>query len=827
LRCFDAPEKEIRLTPPNERYLCVHAHFYQPPRENPWLESIEVQDSAYPYHDWNERVTAECYAPNAAARILNGEGRIRSILNNYSKISFNFGPTLLSWMEKASPEIYATILAADRESRPQRSGYGSALGQAYNHMIMPLANARDKVTQVVWGIADFAYRFGRMPEGMWLPEAAVDLASLDALASKGILFTILSPFSAKQARKIGEKEWSDVSGGKIDPSMAYRVSLPSGRKISVFFYDGPASRAIAFENLLASGENFANRLLGTYSDDRAHPQLAHIATDGETYGHHKPHGDMALAYALHYIESKGLARLTNYAEFLERFPPTHEAEIFENSSWSCAHGVERWRANCGCNSGGHTDWNQEWRAPLREALDWLRDAANGVYQLRGAELFQDPWAARDDYIRVILDRKAETICDFLRRHLKVKTSAEDKIAALRLLELQRHLMLMYTSCGWFFDELSGMETVQVIQYAGRAVQLAESLSPGRKFGEEFVEKLSRAKSNLPENGDGRQVYEKFVKPAMLDLKRVGAHYAVSSLFEDFGAESHVYCYRVSREDFRSIPAGKTKLVAGRTKITSDITGESANVSFGVVHFGDHNIAGGVRDFQSSEAYESTLSEITTAFASGDLTELVRVVDNAYGREGNLLRVLFRDEQRKIVKEILASALEEAELSYRQLYYNRAPLMRFLRALSFPPVKAFQAAAEFTLNSDFRRSIENGNIDLDRSKAILDETEESGVALDTTAAEFALRKKLETMADELQADPANLSLLQRLDAAVQLAKSVPFHVQFWSVQNKYFEVWKNYHAQVQARKARDKEAGPWLDSFRKLGDKLSFQIDRTD
>ncbi len=815
------------MTSPSDHYLCVHAHFYQPPRENPWLESIEVQDSAYPYHDWNERVTAECYAPNAEARILNGDGRIKTIFNNYAKISFNFGPTLLSWMEKATPEIYATIQASDHESRPQHSGHGSAMAQAYNHAIMPLANARDKKTQVIWGIADFKHRFGRAPEGMWLPEAAVDLESLDALAQNGILFTILSPYSAKRVRQIGGTKWKDISGGRIDPSRAYKISLPSGRNISVFFYDGPASRAVAFENILASGEAFANRLLGTYSDERTWPQLAHIATDGETYGHHKPHGDMALAYALHYIESNGLARLTNYGEFLELFKPTHEAEIFENSSWSCAHGVERWRSNCGCNSGGHADWNQDWRAPLRQALDWLRDAAAPVFQLRGGELFKDAWAARDDYVRVILSRSKETACDFLHMHLKGQRTPEEHITALKLLELQRHLMLMYTSCGWFFDELSGIETVQVIQYAGRAVQLAEEIAKGRRFEEEFVARLSQAKSNIPENGDGRKVYEKFVKPAMLDLKRVGAHYAVSSLFEDFGPETKVYCYTVSREDVHSMPSGKTKLVAGRAKITSEITLELTNVSYGVVHFGDHNIAGGVREFRGLEDYQSTLQEITVAFASGDITELVRVVDNAYGREGNLLRVLFRDEQRKIVQQILASALAEAELAYRQLYENRAPLMHYLRALNFPPVKAFQAAAEFTLNSDFRKSIEGDEISLDRSKGVLEEIEKTGVTLDATSAEFALRKNLETLGEQFRRDPSNLALLQRFDAAVQLARAVPFHVQFWKVQNQYFDVLKNYYPQVRNSNGDNKEAGPWLDSFRKLGEKLSFQVDRTD
>jgi alpha-amylase/alpha-mannosidase (GH57 family) len=813
------------LTPPADRYLCVHAHFYQPPRENPWLESVEVQDTAYPYHDWNERVTAECYAPNAASRMLNGEGRITSIVNNYSKISFNFGPTLLSWMQQKSPELYSTIQATDPATRTKHSGHGSAIAQAYNHMIMPLANSRDKKTQVIWGIRDFEHRFSRAPEGMWLPEAAVNLESLDMLAAQGILFTILSPFSAKRVRQIGGTKWKDISGGRIDPSRAYRIALPSGRSIGMFFYDGPASRAVAFENVLASGESFANRLLGTYSDARTWPQLAHIATDGETYGHHKPHGDMALAYALHYIESNGLARLTNYGEFLERFPPTHEAEIFENSSWSCSHGVERWRANCGCNSGGHPEWNQNWRAPLRQALDWLRDATTPVFEQRGAQIFEDPWKARENYIRVILDRSRDNVCAFLRSYMKGKRTPEEEILALKLMELQRHLMLMYTSCGWFFDELSGIETVQVIQYAGRAVQLADDLAPARNFESEFVAKLSQAKGNLPEYGDGKKVYEKFVKPAMLDLRRVGAHYAVSSLFEDFGSEAHIYCYSVSRQDIHSLLSGKTKLVTGSAKIRSDITGASMDLSFGVVHLGDHVIAGGAREFGGPEAYESTLKEINGAFASGDFTELLRVVDKAFGNGGNPLRLLFRDEQRKVVRQILDSALSEAELAYRQLFENRAPLMHFLSALNLPPVKAFQVAAEFTLNADLRRAIEADDTNVERAKAVLEEIERIGVPLDSTTAEFALRRKLEKMANQFRAEPSNLDLLQRLNAAADLARSVPFQVHFWKIQNDYFDVVKNFCPQIkESGRFADGNAAQWLESFRKLGDKLSFQIE---
>jgi len=809
------------LAPPSDRFLCVHAHFYQPPRENPWLESVELQDSAYPYHDWNERVSAECYAPNGASRILNGDGRIRTIVNNYLKISFNFGPTLLSWMEEALPALYSSIQATDRESIALHSGHGSAVAQAYNHIIMPLANVRDRQTQVIWGIRDFEHRFGRAPEGMWLPEAAVDLPTLDLLALHGIRFTILSPFSARRVRRLGETKWKDVAGAQIDPSRAYSVLLPSGRSIAVFFYDGPASRAVAFEDILASGEAFAHRLLGTYSDARTWPQLAHIATDGETYGHHKVHGDMALAYALHYIESKGLARLTNYAEFLNLFPPTHEAEIFENSSWSCPHGVERWRANCGCNSGGNRGWNQEWRAPLREAFDWLRDTAAPLFEQQGAKLFRDAWEARDDYIRVVLDRSHENVSTFLRRHARTELSGEQQILALRLLELQRHLMLMYTSCGWFFDELSGIETVQTIQYAGRALQLAASLDGAQDLEAQFTDRLARAKSNLPEHGDGKKIYDKFVKPSMLDLKRVGAHYAISSLFEDFGEEARIYCYEVSRKDIRSLSSGRTKLVAGHAEIRSRITWESADLSYGVVHLGDHLLSGGVRDFGGVSAYSQTVNEIIAAFDSGDFTDLMRVVDRAYHVDSNTLRLLFRDEQRKIVRQILAAPLAEAELAYRQLFENRVPLMHFLHALNYPPVRALQVAAEFTLNADFRAAIEAGDRNIQKTRAILDEIERIGVPLDSTTAEFVLRGKLERLAAQFRANPERMELLQRLLDSVELALSLPFSVQFWKIQNEYFAVLKEFYPE--ARKS-PKAAQKWLDLFKKLGDSLSFHLE---
>jgi alpha-amylase/alpha-mannosidase (GH57 family) len=483
-----------------ERYICIHAHFYQPPRENPWLEAVECQDSAYPYHDWNERITTECYAPNGASRILDEKGYIRQIVNNYGRISFNFGPTLLSWMQENSPQTYQRILESDQENRERFSGHGSALAQAYNHMILPLANARDRQTQVIWGIRDFERRFERAPEGMWLPETAANLATLEALAAQGIRFTILAPHQASRVRAIDGRSWKDVSGGRIDPTRAYLARLPSGKTINIFFYDGPISRAVAFEQLLDSGERLVARLKSGFSDRRTWPQLAHIATDGETYGHHHKHGDMALAYALDRIESDAAIQLTNYAEFLENFPPTHEVQIIENTSWSCAHGVERWRSDCGCNSG-RAGWNQAWRGPLREALDYLRNCVAEVFESQGGALLRDPWAARDDYIDVILDRSPDSLWRFFEKHSRKELQPVETTDALKLLEMQRHAMLMYTSCGWFFDEVSGIETLQVLQYAGRVIQLARETG-NLDLEPRFLERLAAAQSNVPEFGDG-------------------------------------------------------------------------------------------------------------------------------------------------------------------------------------------------------------------------------------------------------------------------------------------------------------------------------------
>jgi len=835
-----------------EKFICIHGHFYQPPRENPWLEAIELQDSAYPYHDWNERITAESYGPNGTARILDGDGHIVQITNNYARISFNFGPTLLAWMQWARPLEYAAILAADKESIQRFGGHGSAMAQVYNHIIMPLANRHDKLTQIRWGIADFRARFGRMPEGMWLAETAVDLETLDLMAQEGLKFTVLSPYQATRIRPLPvaegaggldlmeatatdtddadadtdtdtDTQWQDVVGARVDPSRAYLQRLPSGRTITLFFYDAPVSQAVAFEGLLDRGENLANRLLGAISDDRDWPQLVHIATDGESYGHHHRHGEMALAYALQFIENSGRAKLINYGQFLERFPPTWEVEVTEDTAWSCAHGVGRWERNCGCNSGGNPGWNQEWRTPLRQTLDWLRDAIAPHYAEAIARFARDPWAIRDDYIGVVLDRSPDNVAAFLADHLHTTLTENERITLLQLLELQRNALLMYTSCGWFFDEISGIETVQVIQYAGRVIQLAERLF-NAPFEESFLSILGDAHSNITDFGDGRTIYERFVKPAIVDIPKVAAHYAISSLFETYTDTARIYCYRVDAEDYQTHTAGRAKLVTGRARFTSDITGEWENLEFGVFSLGDHNINGGVRSYLDEAEYAAFSHELTEAFGRADFPEVIRILDRSFEGHTYSLKSLFRDEQRKILQVVLDATLAENESVYRTVYENHIPLMRFLNDLYAPLPRAFRTAAEFVLNTDLRRAFMEEVPDLERVHTLLENTGAWRVTLDTEGLSYTLKDTVGRLMTHFHDAPDDLDTLVVLEGTVTLCKSLPFRIVFEKVQNTYYEMLHEVYLDNYARSRRgDVVASEWIMHFLGLGEALGMQV----
>ena len=805
------------------KYLCIHSHFYQPPRENPWLEQIELQDTAYPYHDWNERVLSECYAPNMAARILDSEQRIAHIVNNYGAISFDFGPTLLSWACENAPEMYKGVIEADRQSRARFGGHGSAMAQAYNHMIMPLASSRDKKTQIRWGFEDFVYRFGRLPEGMWLPETAVDLETLDLMAQAGLGFAILAPHQAKASRPLGGGEWQDVTGSKIDPSRAYVLRTPGGRSINIFFYDGPISQAVAFEKLLDNGEKFATRLMGSFSDSRTWTQLAHIATDGETYGHHHKHGEMALAYALDYVEAKNLAKITNYGQFLEMQPPAHEVQIYENTSWSCMHGVERWRGNCGCNAG-RRGWTQEWRKGLREALDWLRDSVAPLFQQVGSQYLNDAWAARDGYIAVVLNRSPEVRERFGQQYFKRELTNEEQVIVWKLLELQRHAMLMYTSCGWFFDELSGIETVQVIQYAGRVVQLGGQLF-GDSLESRFLEKLAAAKSNLAEYGDGASIYTRYVKPLVVDLEKVGAHYSISSLFAPYGERTDIFAYSVKRLDYHTRDAGRLRMAIGQAAFTSKVTQESETLTFWVVHFGDHNVAGGVRKLQCADGYEEMLAAISDSFARVDIPEVVRLLDKRFGEKTYSLRSLFRDEQRRIVRIILSSTVAEAETAYLQLYEHHAALMRFINNLGTPMPREFTAAVEYAINSLLRRACASDNLDAERIRNLLREAQASTISLDRTTLEFTLRRKVEALAAKFASDPFDMVKLKDLKNALQIVKLMPFSVNLWSPQNQVYAT-KNQFYGFTSNKAKsgDTKAESWLESFSRLCELMMIRVE---
>jgi alpha-amylase/alpha-mannosidase (GH57 family) len=805
-----------------EKYVCIHGHFYQPPRENPWLEAVELQGSAAPYHDWNERICFECYAPNARARLLDGDGRIDRIVSNYSRMSFNFGPTLLSWMKDKQPEIHDAIVEADKKSRERFSGHGSAIAQAYNHMIMPLANARDKQTQVVWGIRDFEARFGRKPEGMWLPECAADNESLDVLARNGIKFTVLSPFQAARVRPLeGENEWQDANGGKIDPTMAYLVKLPEGRSIAVFFYDGPVSQAVAFEKLLTNGEAFAGRLLNAIDDNRQHDQLVHIATDGESYGHHFQFGDMGLAYALHKIESGDRAKLTVYGQFLEAHPPTNEVEIHQPSAWSCSHGVERWRSDCGCNAG-HAGWNQQWRGPLREALDELRDKLADFFEKKAKEFLRDPWEAREEYISVILDRSPENVAKFFTSQGARKLSEGDQITALRLLELQRHAMLMFTSCGWFFDEISGIETVQVIQYAARALQLATELG-AENLEPRFLEVLEKAKSNIPENQNGKVIYEKYVKPAVMTRETVAAHYAVSSLFESYSDNAKIFSYSVTQEDRQVWTAGHARLAVGRIKVTFDITQNSDVCTYGAIYMGGHNLNCGVRLFQSPEKYEQFVAEAKKAFESADFAETIRVLDRHFGESHYSLRNLFRDEQFKVLNQILSATREDIYNAYKSITDRYSPLANFLNDIHLPPLQSLAPAAEFVINAELQKQFENGHPDAERVKSLIHAAQNTNAAIEKDALGFVVKKHFDRLSEEFLKAPEDLEVLQRFSNSASLLPMLPLQVNLWKAQNIYDRLRGKFLPEIEER--GDDKSGVWMDKFLTLGERLGFHIER--
>ncbi|HEX7159444.1 MAG TPA: DUF3536 domain-containing protein [Edaphobacter sp.] len=865
--------------PATERFVCIHGHFYQPPRENPWLETVEIQDSAAPYHDWNDRITAECYAPNGASRITDADNEIIRIMNNYARMSFNFGPTLLSWLNDNAPRTYRMIVDADRVSSERYDGHGSAMAQVYNHIIMPLANERDQLTQIRWGIADFESRFNRRPEGMWLSETAANRQTLDLLAHEGIRFTILAPSQCARVRpiappspepatetgappsrpegaKVGteatappvgepshptELPWNETKDGIMDPRRAYLVQLNEGRSIAVFFYDGPVSRAVAFEGLLNSGEVFANRLTSIFIADPGSPaELAHIATDGESYGHHHKHGEMALSYAMHFIEENDLASITNYGDFLERFPPQWEAEIVDDTSWSCFHGVERWRSDCGCNSGGRPGWNQQWRTPLREALDNLRDAVDPLALKLSASYFKDLWAARDAYISVILDRTTENIDRFFAEHATHTLSADERVTALELMELERHTQLMYTSCGWFFDDISGIETIQVIAYAGRVLQLAAKLfgKSSADFEKHFLDILAQAKSNVPEMGDGAEIYRRYVTGMMIGLEQVGAHYAISSIFRPYPEDGEIFCFDVHRESHQVLSSGRGRVALGRARIRSRITEEQESVCFAVIHLGDQNLSAAVRPYdpqnqQESAAFDSFSCDVAAAIRKANLPEIIRLIDRFFAppagapeaalqaATGYSLTSLFSDEQHRIIQILLNRTINETEDSLRHIYEDHASLLEFLTETGMNPPPALAVAANYAINASLRHAFESEPFDADLINALVARAQRHETQLNVSDLSYIAGQRMKRAMVRLEAAASeDTSVTDMLNDALLIASTIrtlPFEVNIWQAQNIWNDLLRRYDSHYWTNE--------WREGFKKLGEAMGIKVDQ--
>ncbi len=843
--------------PPAKRFVCIHGHFYQPPRENPWLETVETQDSAAPYHDWNERVCAECYATNGAARIVNDKNRIISIVNNYSRMSFNFGPTLLSWLRENAPRTHRMILDGEQASRKHYAGHSSAMAQVYNHIIMPLASPRDRLTQIRWGLADYEFNFGHKPEGMWLSETAADTASLEAMAQNGVKFTVLAPHQCRRIRPLKKSSpaaaadpasqhdpaatpaamaavapppektppantWTDTPNASVDTTRPYLARFASGASIAVFFYEGPTSRAIAFEGLLNSGETFAARLKAGFKDT-AQPQLVHVATDGESYGHHHKYGDMALAYTLRLLENDKGVKLANYASFLAQFPPEYECEIVDNTSWSCAHGVERWRSNCGCN-GGKPGWNQAWRTPLREALDTLRDALVPLTEQEGNKLFRDVWAARDAYIHVVLDRTAENADRFFAGQQAHTLTDGERVCALELMEMQRHAQLMYTSCGWFFDDISGIETVQVIAYAARVLELARHLFGGRAASLEpaFLARMAEAKSNLPSQGDGAQIYQRCVRSMKVGLEQVAAHYAISSVFSSFTDETSLFCFRVRRISSDIFTSGRGRLVIGRAHVSSAITGQSQTFAFAVLHFGDQNITAAVKPYAEADApaFDAFAQEASGHVLRADFPEVIRLLDRFFGHADYSLTSLFSDEQRRIVKLILNTTLWDVENSLAAIYQDHASLLHYLSQAGLPKPPALALAATFAINAGLRRTLENDPVDQAQMRSYLSLAKADQVQLESATLSYIADQRMKRAMVDLQVSEGSL---QALDSALALARTfseLPFDLNLWQAQNIWYEVFRTSAPALAALSPEDRER--WDKDFAELGACLSIE-----
>ncbi|MBF0495340.1 MAG: DUF3536 domain-containing protein [Deltaproteobacteria bacterium] len=770
-------------------YLIVHGHFYQPPRENPWVEHLEIQDSAAPYHDWNERITFECYGPNAMARIVDDRNRIIKIINNYEYISFNFGPTLLSWMAKFHPDVYEDIIRADAVSIKRFGGHGNAVAQVYNHIIMPLATQQDKITQVVWGIEDFRYRFGRAPEGMWLAETAVDNATLRVLAGAGIAYTILAPHQARRVRRLGSTVWEDVSDGSVDISRPFLCRLGDGKVINIFFYHGSISRDVAFNRLLESGCHYLGRMMEHFAPIQGKgPALLCLATDGETYGHHHKFGEMALAYAIHLALKNKELTLTNFGQFLAKFPPQYEVEIEENTSWSCAHGLGRWSEDCGCKFNGQ--YHQKWRRPLREAMDWLKRRLDTIFEQEGRKYFRDPWKVRNEYITCLLTPSNSVQTTFLNRVTGKNLTEADFTAALSLLEMQRYAMYMYTSCGWFFDDIAGLESSQVIAYADRSIDLAEGFG-AKGLREEFLAGLAQAPSNDPAYGTGRDVDEKLVAPHRVDPEEVAGQFAIETVLEGLGNGDRLYCFDIKKEEHMRRENAGAVLSLGQVAITDRRTIDKHRLLYAAVYQGGHEITCHTCRVTPERQFKALKDSLIEPFKTLSFSVLENRMEAFFKSPVMSLGRMPVGPRRRAVLKIALQDFEELKETFRQLYIQNKDLMAFLKNLDVPVPEYFVSIAgavyvddlAYRLNEFMNAPKGTGRLDWSNIEAANEELKPWGPGRHL----FRLGKSLTEVCERCLEDlkpPLDLAMVEDIHRVLDLAGGLNVELNYWRIQNFY-------------------------------------------
>jgi len=825
-----------------KRYLIIHGHFYQPPRENPWTERIERQESAFPYHDWNERITRECYRPNTCSRILDPYGRITELINNYEWISFNFGPTLLRWLEDQHPDVYEKIIAADARSVERFEGHGNAIAQVYNHIIMPLASRRDQETQIRWGVKDFERRFNRSPEGIWLAETAINQQTLEILMDFGFRFIILSPHQAEAVRNINEKDWVDVSDGTINIGQPYRCYQPGrrGKKsrdryIDIFFYHPQLAQDISFNHLLRNADALAERIALAFEETGG--DLISIATDGEVYGHHEPFADMALAYLVTSAAASHGFSMANFGYYLDTHEVTAEVRLKpgpngEGTAWSCFHGVGRWKEDCGCKIDPVRNWNQKWRTPLREGLNELRDSLGEIFERETSPLLKDPWKARDEYIEIIDGRERELVEGFLSRHARKKLSEEEKVRVLSLLESQRNSLLMFTSCGWFFDDISGIETVQIMLYAARAIELAGE-NHSTELEEKFLKTLGEAKSNVEALGTGAEIYRRAVSRTRIDAERIVAQHAIFAHLFGPAEALNIFGFSITPERNKVLSNNSTTLQAGLVKMVSPYTMKQTSHAYLLIVEEDLGFACFSKEVREESQYRELEDKLAEAFVSRENEGAATA--RSFGRgffdtEPVTLSDLFQEE-----RELVAGSLASKRLScvcsmLENIFDENKALLMLLRDSGVQPPRAILAPSEIVLTRRLTEEVEMWERSLEQStltgiKSVLQDAAMCGVEIDKEVASIPFSEliieKLHTAVEEKSSE-----MIDSIFDFVELAASIDVKLDETAIQDVLYDSLNNSLEEISGSGGlTEKENREFFDSLLALAERLNFNTEK--